>query len=51
MKIKFTSGTMKKDGELYTLVLFNNDSIVYQASLDRLTAAEYINKHDKIKMI
>ncbi len=51
MKIKFTSGTMQKEGEYYNLVLFLNGSVCYRATLDRLTAASYINKHSNITMI
>ena len=50
-KITFTSGTLQKEGEYYTLVLLFNGSVCYKATIDSITAAEYINKHNNITLI
>lgn len=49
--VKFTSGTMQKEGEFYTLVLYVNSQVCYKATLGNDTAAKYMNKYDNIKMI
>lgn len=50
--IKFSTGTLTKVGsEYYTLQLFNAEGKkIYAATLDRLTAAQMMDKHDNIKM-
>jgi len=50
-KITFTSGTMSKQGEYYTLCLFNSNKKVYAATLDERTAVKTLNKHSNIKII
>ena len=51
---KFTSGTIEKlCFDYYNLTLFNNGVQIYKATIERLDAAELIDKYDnqKIKFI
>ncbi len=50
-RIKYTSGTLQKDGEYYTLILFHGEKQVYSGMLSTDEAAELIDKSNKIKLV
>jgi len=46
--IKYTSGTLTKLGEYYTLTLFNGGEKVYTATLTNLEACKLVEKSNLI---
>lgn len=51
-KFKFTSGTIQRLSDKYfTLTLFNSETVVYSATIDKEELDILTAKHSKIKIV